>query len=76
MNTPQRPRWIVPDMITQAITAAKQQRFGDAVHAIAHPVAVAVDKVLQTNLANCGGCAQRREQWNMQADSDKAAKEA
>jgi hypothetical protein len=35
-----------------------------------------VDKVLQTNLANCGGCAQRREQWNLQADSDKAARKA
>lgn len=76
MNTPPSLRYIVPEIITRAVTAAKQQRYGDAVHAIAHPVAVAVDKVLQTNLANCGGCAQRREQWNLRADSDKAAKEA
>lgn len=76
MKAPQSLRYIVPGIITRAVTAAKQQRYGDAVHAIAHPVAVAVDKVLQTNLANCGGCAQRRERWNLRADSDKPAKEA
>ncbi len=76
MNNLPRPRWTVPAIITRAITAAQQQRYGDAVHEIAHPIATVIDRTLGTDLARCGGCAERREQWNQQADSDKAAKEA
>lgn len=39
-------------------------RLGDAVHAIAHPVAVGIDRIAGTNLRNCGGCAERRRRWN------------
>ena len=75
MNDLLRPKWIVPGIITRAITAAQQQRYGDAVHEIAHPIATVLDNALGTDLAHCGGCAERRERWNRQADSDKAAKE-
>ena len=76
MNDHPRPKWTVPAIITRAITAAQQQRYGDAVHEIAHPIATVLDNTLGTDLAHCGGCAERRERWNIQADPDKAAKEA
>jgi hypothetical protein len=37
---------------------------GDVVHAIAQPIAKAIDKVAKTNLQNCGACAKRRETLN------------
>jgi len=37
---------------------------GDAVHAVAHPVAEMMDKFLKTDLANCKTCEERREAWN------------
>lgn len=37
---------------------------GDLVHAIAHPIARALDATLGTNLQNCSACAQRRETLN------------
>lgn len=37
---------------------------GDAVHAVAHPIAKAVDKVAGTNLANCKACEKRRQALN------------
>jgi hypothetical protein len=76
MNELPRPKWVVPAIITRAITAAQQQRYGDVVHEIAHPIATVLDNTLGTALAHCGGCAERRERWNIQADPDKAAKEA
>ena len=76
MNNQPRPRWTVPAIITRAITAAQQQRYGDAVHEIAHPIATVLDHTLGTALAHCGGCAERRERWNIQAAPDKAAKES
>jgi hypothetical protein len=42
------------------VSAAKFVGLGDVVHAVAHPVAVAVDKVFKTDLKNCVGCAKRR----------------
>ena len=60
----------------QLVTAFLQQRYGDVVHEIAHPIATVLDNKLGTALAQCGGCAERRERWNIQADPDKAAKEA
>lgn len=39
-------------------------KLGDAVHAVAHPVAKVIDKIAGTSLQNCGGCAARRERWN------------
>ena len=76
MNNLPRPKWTVPAIITRAITAAQQQRYGDAVHEIAHPIATVIDRTLGTDLARCGGCAERRAQGTQQADSDTAAKEA
>ena len=43
---------------------AKIRGAGDVVHALAQPIARAVDAVAGTNLTNCGGCAQRRETLN------------
>lgn len=37
---------------------------GDAVAAVAHPIAGAIDAVLGTNVKGCAGCAQRREALN------------
>lgn len=39
-------------------------RLGDAVHAVAHPVAKAVDKIAGTKLANCSACEARRQRLN------------
>jgi hypothetical protein len=75
MNDLPRPKWVIPAIITRAVHAAQQQRYGDAVHEIAHPIATVLDNTLGTALAQCGGCAERRERWNQNADSDKAAKE-
>lgn len=40
----------------------RRPRLGDAVAAIAQPVAKAIDRVAHTNLANCAGC-KRRQDW-------------
>tara|TARA_R110000772_G_scaffold49854_2_gene114825 strand:+ start:2282 stop:2464 length:183 start_codon:yes stop_codon:yes gene_type:complete len=37
---------------------------GDRVHAIAQPIAGAIDKALGTNIKRCGACAKRREALN------------
>jgi hypothetical protein len=37
---------------------------GDAVAAVAQPTAKAIDAVLGTNLQNCTGCSQRKNNWN------------
>ena len=37
---------------------------GDIVHAIAQPIARAIDVVAHTDLQNCGGCKKRREMLN------------
>lgn len=37
---------------------------GDAVHAIAQPIAKAIDKVIKTNIRGCSACAQRRAKLN------------
>lgn len=44
--------------------ARKLRGLGDVVYLVAHPIAVAVDKVAGTKLQTCGGCAKRREKWN------------
>lgn len=41
-----------------------QTGLGDKVHAIAHPIAGAIDKTLGTNIKGCGACAKRREKLN------------
>jgi len=37
---------------------------GDAVHAIAQPIAKAIDRVIKTNIKGCSSCAQRRARLN------------
>ena len=47
---------------------------GDVAHAIAWPIAKAIDATLKTNVQGCGGCKQRREQWNRAIPFDKSTK--
>ena len=42
----------------------KRRGLGDKVHAIAQPIAGAIDKALGTNIKGCGACAKRREALN------------
>jgi hypothetical protein len=44
-------------------------KLGDAFHTVAQPVAKGLDKVLGTNIQNCQGCNQRREQLNNFGDA-------
>lgn len=37
---------------------------GDVVHAVAKPIAVAIDKIAGTNIQGCGSCAKRRAKLN------------
>lgn len=37
---------------------------GDAVAAVAEPIARALDATLRTKIVGCGGCAKRREKLN------------
>jgi len=37
---------------------------GDKVHAIAHPIAKAIDKTVGTKISTCSACAKRREKLN------------
>ena len=39
-------------------------RLGDWIHAVANPIARAIDKIAGTDLQNCGGCEQRRNTLN------------
>ena len=41
-----------------------RSKVGDKVHAIAHPIAKAIDKTVGTNISKCGACAKRREKLN------------
>lgn len=76
MSTLPRPKWVIPAIIARVVTAAQQQRYGDAVHEIAQPMATVFDNTLGSDFANCGGCAERRERWNRRADPDQSAKDA
>lgn len=42
----------------------KIRGLGDAVAIVVQPAAIAIDAVLGTSLANCGGCVGRREALN------------
>ena len=44
---------------------------GDKVHAIAHPIAKAIDRTVGTNIQECGGCKRRRDLLNGQSKSFK-----
>ena len=39
-------------------------RTGDRIHAVAQPIAVAIDAVLKTNIKGCSGCKKRRAWLN------------
>ena len=55
-------------MITSSFTGSLPVKgtfgLGDLVYKIANPVAKTIDRVFKTNVAGCGGCAQRREKLN------------
>jgi len=46
------------------ISPKKYKGLGDIVHAIAQPIARAIDSVARTKIATCGSCASRRRYLN------------
>lgn len=50
-----------PDLMKPA---ARPLGLGDAVAAVAQPIARAIDAVAGTNVQGCGGCKQRQADWN------------
>jgi len=44
--------------------ALKGVKLGDKVDSVAKPIAKVIDKVLGTEIQECGGCAKRREKLN------------
>ena len=42
----------------------KARGLGDVVELVAQPVAKAIDKIVRTNIQNCGGCKKRKEFLN------------
>ena len=51
-------------MKTHYVPPAKSFGLGDAVAAVAQPVARMIDAAMGTNLQGCGGCAKRKEFLN------------
>lgn len=47
-----------------ALTTQKPFGLGDAVASVAQPVARAIDSIIGTKIAGCGGCKKRREALN------------
>ena len=45
-------------------TINTENGLGDKVHAIAQPIAKAIDKAVGTKISTCGACARRREKLN------------
>lgn len=56
--------WLCQDLASKGKDWCRINGVGDAVAYLARPIAHAVDHVLGTNLANCGGCARRQQQLN------------
>lgn len=46
------------------VSARKYRGLGDVVHAVAHPVAVGLDRLLGTDVQNCKSCSKRRDSLN------------
>jgi hypothetical protein len=64
-NTRERHREMMrPADTRRAQEMARPFGLGDAVAAVAQPIAGAIDAVLGTNIKECGGCAKRREALN------------
>lgn len=57
---------IRPDLAEPVKTPSRPATFGlgDAVAAVAQPIAGAIDAVLGTNVKGCGGCAGRKIVFN------------
>lgn len=46
------------------IRVRKKIGLGDAIEAVAKPIARTIDAVIGSGLSRCGGCARRRERLN------------
>lgn len=46
------------------VSARKYRGLGDVVHAVARPIAAAIDAIAGTDIKNCGACAKRRAELN------------
>ena len=57
---------VVPDDVAQRILddCRRIHGAGDIVAIVAQPIARAIDAIAGTNIANCGGCAKRRQAMN------------
>ena len=57
---------VVPDDAAQRILddCRRIHGAGDIVAIVAQPIARAIDAIAGTNIANCGGCAKRRQAMN------------
>jgi hypothetical protein len=55
---------IKPKPIRKVLYSKKYAGLGDAVAAVAQPIAKAIDAVAGTNVAGCGGCAKRQAALN------------
>lgn len=42
---------------------------GDTIAKVLHPIAKGIDSIIGTELANCGGCTDRQEDWNIRFPS-------
>ncbi len=56
--------WSGTEVPAAAPSAQNSFGLGDAVAALAQPIAKTVDAVAGTNLTRCGGCQRRREKLN------------
>lgn len=50
------------------LESLQTRQMGDAVKTALAPVVALSDSLLGTDLQNCGGCEQRRVDWNRQVD--------
>lgn len=46
------------------VSARKYRGLGDAVAAVAQPIARAIDRIAGTDIQHCGGCQKRRNYLN------------
>ena len=66
LTTPNYFRQMIEDQICDYLPAdqCSQKALGDAVHAIAKPIAKVLDQALGTSFESCGACAKRRARLN------------
>lgn len=66
LSVPLELEQMIQDQICDMAGDGECEKYGlgDAVHAIAQPIAIAIDRVAGTNIQGCGACAKRRAKLN------------